>query len=76
MTDPHYSAWTGEGPKHADTDPDQAEIDRLRADKAELIKALEHTLSHDAALKPEYQLPASLSWELRETLKRAKAKGK
>ena len=52
-----------------------AERDRLQADKAELVKAIEHALSHDDALKPEYQLPASLSWELREAIKRAKAKG-
>ena len=42
MTDTHYSAWTGEGPKHADTDPDQAERDRLRAINAELVEALEY----------------------------------
>ena len=52
-----------------------AERDRLRAVNAELVKAIEHALSHDDALKPEYQLPASLSWELREAIKRAKAKG-
>ena len=52
-----------------------AERDRHRAVNAELVKAIEHALSHDDALKPEYQLPASLSWELREAIKRAKAKG-
>ena len=52
----------------------ETERDRLKALNAELVKAIEHALGHDDALKPEYQLPASLSWELRETIKRAKAK--